>query len=268
MSSSMTKGVFPEERDLIPYEASTFDAASVLVLAPHPDDEIFGCGAALASLRTAGADVVVLLVTDGAVTADPAEYRRVADVRLDESRAALEILGGGRVESLGLPDRGLGSRISEITRELRKALRAHRPDLVFVPSPVEIHPDHRAVAAAFLEAAHDFSGRAAFYEISQPFRPNFLLDATPYVEKKEKAMAAFGSQNAGRDYPAFVRGLNAYRRMTLGPEVKAAEGFVVLEASELRRLSLEELCARVAPSTPGPDGSRRRGLSRLLGRKA
>lgn len=266
MSRFMTRGISPTERDLIPYEASTFTAASALVLAPHPDDEVFGCGAALASLAARGADVRVLLVTDGAVSEEPEEYQRVAHARLAESRAALEILGGGRVESLGFPDRGLADRVVELATSLRTALASARPELVFVPSPVEIHPDHRAVAEAFLQAVGEHEGLVALFEVSQPFRPNFLLDATEFVERKERAMAAFASQNAVRDYPAFVRGLNAYRRMTLGPEVKAAEAYFVLEATELRKLSTAELCARIGPSAGG--NGRRRRLSGLFGRRA
>ena len=56
---------FPE-RKLIPYEASRFEARRVLVLAPHADDEVFGCGGALADLIEQGAVVRILILTDGA----------------------------------------------------------------------------------------------------------------------------------------------------------------------------------------------------------
>src|SRR5450759_741755 len=62
----MRSSDFPDERDLMPYEASSFVASRVVVFAPHPDDEVFGCGGALADLRDRGARVDVVLVTDGA----------------------------------------------------------------------------------------------------------------------------------------------------------------------------------------------------------
>src|SRR5258708_5004519 len=57
---------FPDERELVPYEASTFAANRVVVFAPHPDDEVLGCGGALADLLDRGAHLDVVLVTDGA----------------------------------------------------------------------------------------------------------------------------------------------------------------------------------------------------------
>jgi LmbE family N-acetylglucosaminyl deacetylase len=251
------------ERALIPYAASLFSAASVLVVAPHPDDEVFGCGAAIAQLNAAAAAVTVLLVTDGAAAgSDDTERSRIARVREDESRAALAILGGGSLVSAGLPDRGAWEKRPEIRAALARILAELSPELVFVPSPAEVHPDHRAVADAFLELvgsesarrplfAGSSSARVAFYEISQPIRPNFLLDATLYVDAKERAMAAFASQLGAHDYPAFVRGLMAYRRMTLPPQVGAAEGYFVVPFADLRNGSGESLASALGPSRLG-----------------
>ncbi|MEO6325855.1 MAG: PIG-L deacetylase family protein [Thermoanaerobaculia bacterium] len=256
------------ERDLMPYEASLFSAATVLVVAPHPDDEVFGCGAAIAQLNASGAQVTVLLVTDGAAAgADASERLRIARVREAESRAALLLLGGGRVVSAGLPDRGTWERRAELLEALARWCKELSPQLVFVPSAAEVHPDHRAVADAFLEFAASSSAsdalfpgagsaQVAFYEVSQPIRPNFLLDATAHVAAKERAMAAFASQLGGHDYPAFMRGLMAYRRMTLPPSVTAAEGFFVVPFSALRELKAASLVSAFGPSRlPDPSAA-------------
>ncbi len=148
-------GSSPEEQ-LVPYRASTFEARRVLVFAPHADDEVFGCGAALASLAARGAAVTVVVLTDGAGDiADAGERRRIAATRLAESRAALAALGGGEVREAGFRDRGLGDDAPRLRAALAREIAAVRPDLVFVPSPVEIHPDHRALAAAFVALAAD-----------------------------------------------------------------------------------------------------------------
>lgn len=263
----MPRSVAWPERNLIPYEASRFDARSVLVVAPHPDDEVFGCGGALVVLRRSGASVRVLVVTDGAADEpDPTRRRQIAERRLAESRMALDLLGGGALEVAGLPDRDLFARAAEVRSALSRSLLAGSVDLVFVPSPCEIHPDHRAVAEAFFELVSRPSRElaqalprltVAFYEVSQPIRPNFLVDVSEVADVKDRAMAAFDSQNGQRDYPGFIRGLNAYRRMTLGPEVRAAEGFFVLAASELSRVALEEVRAGIGPGEP-LQGVRRR----------
>src|SRR5271169_5164870 len=195
----MPSSDFPEESNLLPYGTSTFTAGRVVVFAPHPDDEVLGCGGALADLLDRGARLDVVFVTDGAAGA----------------RDALE---RGRVAAV-----------------LARWLVDAAPDLVFAPSPVETHPDHRAVSVALVRVAARASGDAAalalegaqvaFFELSQPFRPNFLFDATGVLERKERAMAAFASQAAVRDYAGFVRGLHAYRRMTLSADVASVEAY-------------------------------------------
>jgi LmbE family N-acetylglucosaminyl deacetylase len=234
----------PDERSLMPYAASTFSARRALVLAPHPDDEVFGCGGALADLAARGAAIDVLLVTDGAAAGQgDAERRRIAALRAEESREALRILGGGTVHEGGLPDRGLGEKREDLEALVGSWLARLAPDLVFAPSPVETHPDHRAVAVALFALARRGAAdpgavalarsSVAFFEVSQPFRPNVLFDLTPVLERKHRAALAFGSQAALRDYAGFVAGLNAYRRMTLPPGVAAAEAFAVFPGARL-----------------------------------
>lgn len=245
------------ERDLVPYAASTFPPRTALVLAPHFDDEVYGCGGAIASLRRSGAGVHVLVLTDGAgEEPDPARRREIASERRAESRNALEALGGAELEDAGLPDRGLFRRQDDAAEAIRAAAARVRPGIVFVPSPVEVHPDHRAAASAFLSVVREPAegllegALVAFYEISQPFRPNFLLDATSILPDFTRAMAAFRSQEAGHDYAAFVLGMRTYRRMTLPREVEAAEAFFVLPVEELRRADPARLEAVMGPSIP------------------
>jgi LmbE family N-acetylglucosaminyl deacetylase len=241
----MPSSDFPDEHTLVPYEASWFVASRVVVFAPHPDDEILGCGGALADLLDRGARVDVVLVTDGAAGARDAEGRaRIASLRFEESRRALESLGGGTLHAGDLPDRGLAERLGEVEALLSRWLVEAVPDLVFVPSPVETHPDHRAVAAALFGVASrpaaDPAARAleratvAFFELSQPFRPNFLFDATRLLSRKERAIGEFASQAAERDYAGVVRGLNAYRRLTLSADVLSVEAYSVSAGFRLR----------------------------------
>ena len=260
----MPSSDFPEEADLLPYGASTFTASRVVVFAPHPDDEVLGCGGALADLLHRGARLDVVFVTDGAAAArDALERERVAAVRIEESRRALEALGGGRLHAGGLPDRGLADRVGDVEALLARWLVEAAPDLVFAPSPVETHPDHRAVAVALFRVAARAPGDAAagaleganvaFFELSQPFRPNFLFDATGVLQRKERAMAAFASQAAVRDYAGFVKGLHAYRRMTLSADVASVEAYSVAAGSRLRR-DPEGVVRALLPVAPAVTG--------------
>lgn len=250
---------FPERR-LLPYETTRLEARRVLVLSPHADDETFGCGGTLAALVDGGARLDVLVVSDGAgEEPEPAVRRAVGERRLEETREALRRLGGGSARCAFLPDRGLGLAGESLTAALEGELLATRPDLVFVPSPVEIHPDHRAVAEAFLslfagEAGRRFAAalpdgaRAAFYEVSQPFRPNVLVDVSRTVARKEAAVAAFVSQLGGHDYAAFARGLGQYRRMSLPRNVASAEGFFLVALAQLPSLEPLRLARAIGPT--------------------
>ena len=207
-------------------------------------------------------------MTDGAAgSSDEAGRRAIAARRADESRAALTLLGGGAVHEGGLPDRGLAARAEALEGLVATWLAQAAPDLVFCPSPVETHPDHRAVAYALLAVARrpgaDPAAAAlaratvAFFEVSQPFRPNFLVDVTQVLERKRKAVRAFASQAAERDYASFVDGLNAYRRMTLPPGCAAAEAYAVFPGALLS--SPAAVLAALLPAGPrAPLGLRER----------
>jgi LmbE family N-acetylglucosaminyl deacetylase/glycosyltransferase involved in cell wall biosynthesis len=231
------------EAESIPYEPAQLRGERLLVLAPHPDDEVIGCGGLVALHLAEERPVRVLVATDGAQAGD-------ASLREDESRRALAHLGAhAQLEFLRFPDRGLDDAIAPT---LREQLLAFRPDLVLVPSPIEIHPDHFALARVFCELVQrdetlfaDLAvTRVAFYEVGQPIRPNALVDISSVADAKYAAITEHASQLATRDYVSYARGLNAYRAMTLPHETRFAEGYFVIDLPSLHTLPLSELRTR------------------------
>jgi LmbE family N-acetylglucosaminyl deacetylase len=207
------------EPDLVPYQAlSPLPLRSLLVLAPHADDEVLGCGGLLALAVAQGADVRVVVATDGAAGGNAAERER-------ESRDAALALGldGGaqRLQFWRLPDRGLQPD-DELVARIRQQLQLQCPDWVLAPSPLEVHPDHRALCLAAVAAA---AGRCplGFYEVGQPLLPNMLVDITPVLARKRAALACFTSQLVQQRYDEQLLALNRYRAYTLGPAVSHAE---------------------------------------------
>jgi LmbE family N-acetylglucosaminyl deacetylase len=228
------------EAEAIPYEPALLRGERLLVLAPHPDDEVIACGGLLAQHLREGRAVRVAIATNGAQAGDVA-------TREDESRRGLASLGNAEVVFLGFPDRGLGD---EAAPQLREQLLEFRPDLVLVPSPTEIHPDHVALSRVFCELIQrdetlfaDLAiTRVAFYEVSAPLpRPNALVDISDVADAKYSAIAEHTSQLAFRDYIAYARGLNAYRTMTLPAGVQFAEAYFVVELPSLRTTPFSEL---------------------------
>ncbi|HEY2090841.1 MAG TPA: PIG-L family deacetylase [Thermoanaerobaculia bacterium] len=241
------------EADAIPFEPSRLRGERLLVLAPHPDDEVIGCGGLVAQHLNAGNSVRVVVATDGGQAGVPA-------IREEESRKALALLCGadpaglaaevgGATQFLGYPDRELASHRDELSQRLASILREYRPDLILVASPIEFHPDHLALATTFCELIQrdetlfaDLAvAKVAFYEVGQPLRPNAIVDITDVAEKKYAAIAAHESQLAVRDYVGYARGLNAYRAMTMPREVKFAEAYFVVALPELRSIATTRL---------------------------
>lgn len=259
------------EHVLTPYEALRAPGlASLLVLAPHPDDEIFGCGGLIALAAAHGARIQVVVVSDGAAGGEAA-------LREQECQAAAQAIGyGGAPHTLTfwrLPDRGVQPDAALVAR-IVQAIGDRPPDWVLAPSPFEVHPDHRAVCLAALRACAAARAQLVFYEIGQPLLPNRLVDITPVIEAKQRAMRCFASQLAQQDYGEHVSALNRYRSYTLGPGVTHAEALQVVEPALLAggleavlaqvRQQLDARFARVAPPPKGPaTGWLRRGWQRL-----
>ncbi|WP_017430839.1 PIG-L deacetylase family protein [Vreelandella jeotgali] len=215
----------------VPYSPTRLHAERVLVLAPHSDDEVFGCGGTLAMLAAAGAEIEVVIVSRDESGHD----------RLGESHAAASLLGYLAPAQWHYADRGLEAALPELTQQVGDTLERLRPTLVFAPSPWEIHPDHRAVCDAAMQAAQRYADthrqqheeaelRLALYEIGLPLTVTDFIDITPHWQAKREAMACFASQLQSQRYDAQISGLNIYRSYTLGLDVQAAEALHILNA--------------------------------------
>lgn len=111
----------------IPYKtAAMIGVGPVLVLAPHPDDEVFGCGGAIMRHVAQGEHVHVVIVTDGgALPGEHSDRESYVGVRQQESIRASGILGYGPPEFWGLPDRG-GSMMRRLSSAWYGKSRKHR----------------------------------------------------------------------------------------------------------------------------------------------
>lgn len=224
----------------------------VLVIAPHPDDEIFGPGGTLKRFCAAGSSVQVCILTDGAGYALKEERSQVFSIRQQESCAASAALHIAQPIFLGLPDRGLAGCASLVSM-IKKLLEQFQPQVVLAPSLWEIHPDHLAAARATVAALALQNATQSvslpelwFYEVGAPLRTNFLVDITSVWTDKKAAMECFFSQNSVQNYTRHVEALNIYRTYSLPHQVSHAEAFF--------RLSLEELKDLLEKSkeVPGP----------------
>lgn len=224
------------ESNFLPYQASaTCPPGPVVVLAPHPDDEVFGCGGAILVHLAAGDAVSVVIATDS----DYGRFQSGEDgrsVRRREAVAAAKVLGYGTPYFWGLPDRGLVYDEGLIGLVL-DALEQTAAAILYAPSWWEIHPDHCVLALAAVEAARRCPRPVtlAMYEVGVPLHPNLLLDITDLASRKQAAMACYESQLRMQRYDRHLTALNQFRTYTLSDSVNAAEAFRLLNREDLHK---------------------------------
>lgn len=220
----------------------------VLVLAPHPDDEVLGVGGTMARLASEGAEVTVAILTRGT---PPAFTEEVARQTRNEALEAHRLLGVKDSVFLSLPAARLDTvPHSEVNGQLIELYRSIRPDTVFVPFNGDIHLDHQLFFLSAMVAARpnsDFSPRVLYaYEtlsetnwnapyLTPNFVPNVFVDITGFLDAKLEAMRRYASQIKPFPHERSAESLQALatlRGSTVG--IHAAEAFVLLR--EVRAL--------------------------------
>ena len=215
----------------------------VLVVAPHPDDEILGCGGTLMRLRHQGSDLTWLIVTG--ISEDsgwPTDRVRERDAEI--ARVA-ELIGFSEVVNLRLPTAQLDTMpMRDLIDKFSDVFQAVRPNQVFLPSRLDVHTDHRVTfdaAAACTKWFRNPSVRRvlAYETISETgfglssefaFHPNYFVDISDFLERKVEAISVYKSEVGDFPFPRSVeaiRALAAYRG--------AASGFSAAEAFQLLR---------------------------------
>lgn len=196
-----------------------------LVIAPHPDDEVLGCGATIARLAEEGTEVTVI-----AACADlpPLYSPDVAPQVEAEARRAHALLGVQGSIFLDLPSVEVSrGPVAALNGGLQRVVDEVEPELVLAPFP-DRHVDHRAVFDAAMVTTRPIgAGRGirtvALYETvsetywnapgAEPaFVPTWTVDVTSTIDRKLAAFACFESQL--QEFPA-PRSVEALRALAL-----------------------------------------------------
>ena len=232
-----------DERDKPPRPIDAFDARPVLVLAPHMDDEVIGCGGALRRHALAGAPVTVLVLTDGrrgGPGGAPGGPELVA-ARKGESRRAAAVLGTRELVFLDQPDGALAPT-PDLVRSVGEVWGRVRPGVVYAPSALDVHDDHWAANLLLLEHLEaagtglDDGVLLRQYEVWTPLLVNRLVDIGAVLDDKLRALAQFESQTPQVDLARVCAGLGAYRSIHLGGGRGHAEAFYESTPAEYRAL--------------------------------
>lgn len=210
----------------IRFDPRPYAGRSVLVLAPHPDDEIIGCGGTLLSLVAAGARLTVLYVTDGAASAGLADQleNRKRTQRLEEARVVAAAAGFSQALFWGEDNRDfrftpeLATRLASLIAELG-------PELIFTPSVTDIHGDHATVGrilAKALAGSPASGAMVAQYEVWGLVPANTYWPVSDLVPRLESLLFLYRTEMQVDDYVHQVASRGYYQSL----RVTGAPGFV------------------------------------------
>ncbi|GEM_PF-22128 len=225
----------------------------VLVISPHPDDAELGMGGAILRFKAEGWRVGILDLTDG----EPTPYGS-PELRGQETEEATRVLGIDWRDNLGLPNRSLEPTL-EARAKLAGVIRRLRPRWIFAPYWEDAHPDHVA-ATQLIEASRFWAKLTKANLDGEPHHPErifyyycihlriipqpaFILDITPYWERKLEAIRCYRSQflvGARQEPPTFLEKFQA-QAATWGWAIGVAYGEPFASREPLGLTSLRDL---------------------------
>jgi LmbE family N-acetylglucosaminyl deacetylase len=205
-----------------------------LVIAPHPDDELLGCGGTLLRRKAQGAAVAWLLVT-GISEAQGWDAARVQrrDREIDAVRAAI---GFDEIFNLRLPTTRLDELpAAEIVRQFSAVFSAFAPTEVLMPHWSDVHSDHRVVFDAGAACTKSFRypsvRRVLAYETlsetdfgllpHEAFAPNYFVDISGQLEAKIAALRIYESELGAPPFPRSIEAVRALVTCAARPPVSS-----------------------------------------------
>ncbi|MDR3562595.1 MAG: PIG-L family deacetylase [Negativicutes bacterium] len=218
----------------------------VLVFAPHPDDDVIGCGGSIINHVIKGNSVGVAYVTSGDIGSLTYTSADIMAIREAEAAKAARFLGVTQLHFLRKPD-GFLQYSRETVMAITSLLRSFRPDVVYIPHQQDEHRDHRMTHDLVLEccawAASPRAGECGCelwavgtilcYEVGTPLPAvHYVEDISAVMDRKIEAMQMHESQVAVLPYDEAVKSMNRLRGITTN-RGQYCECFQVVKVAEL-----------------------------------
>jgi len=211
----------------------------ILVIAPHPDDEVLGCGGTIKRYSKKGDEVCLCIVTK-AYTPDWSE--EFIKNRPKEIEQASKILGIKKTYFLDYPTAKLDTiSQKELNEAISKVINEVRSDILYIPHEGDLNKDHRLVFQSALVAirpvkhkikkvlSYETLSETEWGQLIKPFIPNVYVDISETFEKKREAMEAYKSELQKYPHPRSLDMIEALAKKR-GSEagLKFAEAFILI----------------------------------------
>ncbi len=220
---------------------------TVLIIAPHPDDETLGVGGTLLKHHDAGDDIHWLLMTR--VDNDPSYSAEFKKHRVLQLQRVKDFYNFKSVSQLNFPPTQLDiTPLRELIGMMLPIIESIKPHVVYIPNRSDPHSDHRitfsAAMACFKTFRNPYIRRILMYEtpsetdFSPPlsemaFQPNVFVGIVSQLERKLEAMRLYDTELGEHPFPRSITGLKALATVRgVCANVAAAEAFVLLKEIE------------------------------------
>jgi LmbE family N-acetylglucosaminyl deacetylase len=202
-ASSMVLETKRFNRNLQPLKLENPDAKRILVIAPHPDDDVLGAGGTLIKAKEIGADIHVVYVTNG--LAEKEELIR------EETLSVCDQLGT-TPHFLNCKARTIPDEDPEVNKQLYDLILKVDPEVIFISFMLDDHDDHRRVNQLLMAALKGQAKQKAeiwAYQIYSSIIPNVVVDITDQVEQKRQLINTWKSVGKLGDLAHYILGINA-----------------------------------------------------------
>jgi LmbE family N-acetylglucosaminyl deacetylase len=177
---------------------------SVIVIGSHSDDQTIGVAGTAAKLAAEGFKVYTFILSKGAQSHPHLKRSFIVKTRIQEAKAADEVIGGAGVKFFDLHENKFdkGAQDTDIVLQLSRAFDRLKPEKVFTHSEDDVHKDHRSTYRITLLAWENSKHKPAVYtyDIWNPWNykgrtaPRMIVDISEQFDKKISALHCFRSQ--------------------------------------------------------------------------
>jgi len=216
---------------------------NIMVFAPHPDDDIIGCGGSIARHIQQGNQVSIIYMTSGEAGSLQYQPRELAPIREAEASSAAALLGVADLTFLRSPDGYLEYSKENLSR-IVTIIRNKQPVLVYMPHSDDAVSDHQLTYRLALEGCRRAAGpwfqecgrqpwsvkNILGYEVWTPLQKvGHSEDISDFITAKIQALQMHKSQTEHIQYDEAIQGLNRYRGIMTG-KGKYCECFQLIQA--------------------------------------
>jgi len=188
------------------------DFKKCIIFTPHPDDETIGLGGFMLKYNSKIKGVYIFTNKDN-------------EIRVEEAKNVSK--------KLNIPFNFVGNGIrineKEAIEFIRNIVFSINPDVICIPSFYETHVDHFHLYHLTMKVLEEikYDGYILMYEVWNTLTPNYIVDISNEMEKKEELIKFYKTQVAEFNYVRFIKGLNIYRGMQINK--KFGEGVIFLD---------------------------------------